>query len=192
MQTWVQNPPLVTCMELRKFQALCFAVYLDNCQRIGRVCGVSCHFFSCLPTPMFVTAGQTRHRKPMDINIFSSSYLQRGNCAKQRAGRRRGGWRLKERIARSHLNNKWGEVSHFHFISTWNIFVSDCNGDGCEWWPARNVELSYIWWIQKVSLQSALIEVLLICSETSRWRQRLGSWMTFAKYLQPLQHPALQ
>ena len=86
---------------------------------------------------MFVTARQTGDRKPMDINIFSSSYLQRGNCAKQRAKRRRGGWRLKERIARSHLNNKWGEMSHFHFISTLNIFVSDCNGDGCEWWPAR-------------------------------------------------------
>ena len=127
---------------------------------------------------MFVTAGQTGHRKPMDINIFSSSYLQRGNCAKQRAGRRRGEWRLKERIARSHLNNKWGEMSHFHFISTLNIFVSDCNGDGCEWWPARNVELSYICWIQKVSLQSASIEVLLIWSETSRWRQKVGYWMT--------------
>ena len=30
MQTWVQNPPLVTCMELRKFQALCFAVYFHS------------------------------------------------------------------------------------------------------------------------------------------------------------------
>ena len=138
---------------------------------------------------MFVTAGQTGHRKPMDINIFSSSYLQRGNCAKQRAGRRRGEWRLKERIARSHLNNKWGEMSHFHFISTWNIFVSDCNGDGCEWWPARNVELSYICWIQKVSLQSASIEVLLIWSETSRWRQKVGYWNDICKLFATIAAP---